>query len=283
VRGATKRLVTDGTDAEATVAQALTSFNSDGFTVGTDSDVNGSTYPIVSWAWDAGTSTASNTSGTITSTVRANTSAGFSVVTVNSTTVGTIGHGLGVKPAMIIEKCLGTTSNWYVRHKSLTNMAAYYLVLNSTAAASSDTTAWNNTEPTSTTISINNSYLYANGSVVYYCFAEVAGYSAFGSYVGNGLSDGPFVYTGFRPRWVLIHNSSGGGDWTILDTARSTYNVSGPYLYPNLTNAEGDTAILDFISNGFKIRNTFGNFNASSNTYIYAAFAENPFKISRAR
>jgi hypothetical protein len=293
--GSSKALVSNASIAEGssnddTTYGYLSSFNSDGFSYfGGSSPVyfsqNGASF--VAWTWDAGSSTVTNTAGSITSQVRANASAGFSVVTVNSTTIGTIGHGLGVKPAMIIEKCRGTTSNWYVRHQSLGDMKSSYLTLNTASAAGipGDTTAWNNTEPTSTTISINNNYLYANGSVVYYCFAPVAGYSSFGSYTGNGSADGPFVYTGFRPRWVLIKNTTSAYDWRIHDTARDPGNVSDTGLFPSGSFAEADSSAyqFDINSNGFKLRTDNVRTNASSNTYIYAAFAEHPFATSRAR
>jgi hypothetical protein len=260
-------------------------FNSDGFTIGAGTGVNGSSNTYAAWTWDAGSSTVTNTAGSITSSVRANASAGFSVVTVNSTTIGTIGHGLGVKPAMIIEKCRGTTSNWYVRHQSLGDMKSSYLTLNTASAAGipGDTTAWNNTEPTSTTISINNNYLYANGSVVYYCFAPVAGYSAYGSYTGNGSANGPFVYTGFRPRWILIKRSDATNDWLLTDSSRLGYNIRNELIWVNLSAAEYQIEHLDILSNGFKIRTTNSGWNGSGGTCIYACFAESPFAYSRAR
>ena len=286
VRGIEKELRSSATDAEATDANSVTAFTSDGFTVGSNTGINESSSAIVAWTWDAGSSTVTNTQGSITSQVRANASAGFSVVTVNSTTIGTIGHGLGVKPAMIIEKCRGTTSNWYVRHQSLGDMKSSYLTLNTTTAAGipGDTTAWNNTEPTSTTISINNNYLYANGSVVYYCFAPVAGYSSFGSYTGNGLADGPFVYTGFRPKFLMQKKTSGLGEWIIWDSSRKTYNFQGPFLFANTSAAESaDVEYIDFLSNGFKCRSSNSTINGSGATSIYIAFAENPFATARAR
>jgi len=274
VRGATEELESNTTGAEATNADGLTAFNSDGFALGADVEYNTSSEAYVAWTWDAGSSTVSNTDGSITSQVRANPTAGISIVTVNSTTTGTIGHGLGVKPDMIIEKCLGATSNWYIRHQALGNMAAAYLRFTSIAAGS-DTTAWSNTEPTSTTISINNNYLYANGSVAYYCFAPVEGFSSFGSFTGS--TSNTFVYTGMRPRWLMIKRTDTTGNWQILDTEREGYNVDNDPLWANLGDQEGTTDIADILSNGFKMR------DGATGDYIYAAFAEHPFNTSRAR
>jgi len=293
VRGDGLLLYSNSTLAEQDIGSTVVDLTSDGFNLGFNSGYtavshNWNSITHVAWAWDAGSSNATNTSGTITSTVRANTTAGFSVVTVNSTTAGTAGHGLGVKPAMIIEKCRGAASNWYVRHKSLTNMAAYYLSLNSTSSAASDGSAFNNSEPTSTTFGVNNGYLYANGSVVYYCFAEVAGYSAFGSYTGNGSTDGPFVYTGFRPKYVLLKCSSAGDsakDWFVHDGVRDTYNLAQKSLNPNrdITELDNSSYGIDILSNGFKIRTTSTGWNGSGSTYVYACFAEAPFPYARAR
>jgi hypothetical protein len=288
VRGAQIGLVSNSTSAEATDATATNAFvdstspNANGFTAGNGSAVwggvnsNGGTY--VGWGWNAGGSTVTNTSGTITRTVRANTTAGFSVVSFNTggSSNVTVGHGLGVAPNMIIIKNRAESTNWFVWHTAIATTE--YLVLNSTAAKTS-TITWN---PTSTTFQWghNNS-----NNWIAYCFAAISGYSAFGSYTGNGSADGPFVYTGFRPRYVLIKNASTLGDWFLYDTARNTYNVADNRLKANLSDAEGTGGSYgpDILSNGFKMRSDFGEMNGSGNTIIYAAFAENPFKNALAR
>ena len=284
VRGAGYRLITDGTYVELYDATYGT-FASNGFNIGSNANinVNGTTY--VGWQWKASGSTASNTNGSITSTVSANTTAGFSVVTYTGTGANaTVGHGLGVAPAMYIVKNRGQTGDWCVYHQNMNATPQnYYMQLNLTSAAGANSTIWNNTAPTSSVFSIG-SYLYGNGvNYVAYCWAAVAGYSAFGSYTGNGSTDGPFVYTGFRPRYVLIKGSSGVSSWYVSDTSRDPSNVVNNELYPNLSNAESGSSILDILSNGFKIRTTSTDLNTNGNTQIYAVFAENPFNSSRAR
>jgi len=289
VRGATKELYSDLTSSEATTAQSLTSFNSNGFSVGTEArnNNNGSTY--VAWQWRAGEGTTTvNTSGSTSSNVSVSTTAGFSIVTYTGTgSVATIGHGLGVAPKMIIVKnrTIGTAGDgaWMVFHASIGN--TQYLSLNTTAAAATATNRWNNTSPTSTvfTVATTGAVNDPSNNYVAYCFAEIAGFSAFGSYTGNGSSDGPFVYTGFRPKFVLTKRTNGGGDdWTLFDTARNTYNLSTLLLRPNSSVAEQSNSI-DILSNGFKWRQGGSNGNETSGTYIYMAFAEAPFKHSSAR
>jgi hypothetical protein len=299
VRGAGKFLYSNLTDAEADYPTDFASFDSGGFSLGTGTgsvtNTNGSTY--VAWCWDAGSSTVTNTSGTISSQVRANASAGFSVVTYTGTlsstpgTAPTVGHGLGVKPALIISKSRnnggGETGNWLVIHSYNYNK---FMRLNGTGSESDIAGSGGGpaADPTSTVFST----YYVNGgnisgaTYVAYCFSAVAGYSAFGSYTGNGSTDGPFVLTGFRPRWILVKVASTTGSWYILDTARNEYNTVSRFLYPDLSNAEvdgGSGVYVDFLSNGFKWRSSASAFNGSSSTYIYAAFAENPFKFSLAR
>ena len=186
---------------------------------------------------------------------------------------------------MVIVKRRNGVASWIVNH---TSAGTGFLLLENTVAYNSATTYWT-TAPTSSllpTLTSNSEVNGTSNTYVAYCFAQVAGYSAFGSYSGNGSSDGPFIFTGFRPRWVLIKVSSGGtGSWILYDTARNTYNVSQNILYPNLSNAEATTtsANLDILSNGFKLRTSNADFNGSGFTYIYMAFAENPFKFSLAR
>ena len=276
VRGATNVIKSNNTDAEVTASTSLTTFNSDGFSVGSNSDVNGNTHPIVAWTWDAGTSNATNTSGTITSTVRANISAGFSVVTWTGGGSGySVGHGLGVAPKLIIIKDRNNAFDWIV-FTTVIDGSLDYLYLNSTDAKADS----GGSLPTSTLVYPGQS---TSSNYVMYCFAPVAGYSAFGSYVGNGsASDGPFVHTGFRPKFTLVKANLAGEHWSILDSARNTFNVTNTVLRPNLSNEEGTEAV-DFLSNGFKPRNAGGEYNASGTTYLYAAFAEHPFGLARAR
>jgi hypothetical protein len=292
VRGANKQLVSNTTDAELTYTNQLTSFDSDGFSLGADNlgytNYNNVTY--AAWCWKGGGTGVSNTAGTVTSTVSANTTAGFSVVTYTGTgSNATVGHGLGATPGMIIIKNRSTTTFWAVYHAANTSAPETdYLLLNSTAATADDNTYWNDTAPTSTLFSIgtDNRVNGSTNNMVAYCFAPVAGFSAFGTYTGNGNADGPFVYTGFRPRWVLFKRTDTANNWFILDTARDTYNALTNYLSPDLSSTESTASnIADFVSNGFKVRgtSTYYGFNASGGTYIYAAFAENPFKYSLAR
>jgi hypothetical protein len=283
IRGGGARLISNDTSAETTGTNRIQSFDSDGFTVGSLSTINGSGDSMVAWNWKANGTGVSNTDGSITSTVSANTSAGFSVVTYTSTT-GTVGHGLGVAPAMIIMKGRNVTDQWTVGHKSINGGSSpwnYGLALNSTGAQDANSGFWNNTAPTSTVFSQGS---WDSGyTKVAYCFAEVAGYSAFGSYTGNGSADGTFVYTGFRPRYVMYKRSDSTGGWNILDTTRNPSNVVGEYINANLSDAEANATIMDITSNGFKMRNTFSSANASGGTYIYMAFAETPFNYANAR
>ena len=284
VRGATKSLFTNSTNAESTESQALTSFDADGFTLGSGApNTSGVTY--VAWCWKANGSGSSNTAGSITSTVSANTTSGFSVVTYTGTgSNATVGHGLGVVPKMIIAKSRSISgSSWPVYTQAVGATAT--LFLERTDAPYTNSIYWNNTSPTSSVFSIGTTgnLNSSGGTYVAYCFSEVSGYSKFGSYTGNGSTDGPFIYTGFKPRYVLFKNSSTSVDWKIFDAARNTYNVVTQVLYPNLSNAEDANTGLDFTSNGFKVRDNGTAFNGNGNTIIYACFAENPFKYSLAR
>jgi hypothetical protein len=284
VRGATKGLVSNTTDAETTFS-AVTSFNSNGFTNGTDYNNSGTTY--VSWNWKANGAGSSNTAGSITSTVSANTTAGFSIVTYTGTgsAGATVGHGLGAVPSMIIFKRRNATSDWQTYHTSLGNAASVYL--NLTNASASSPGMLNSTTPTSTLITLGTSTDTnpSTGTMVAYCFAPIAGYSAFGSYTGNGSADGPFIYTGFRPAFVIVKNSGDAGvNWLMFDTTVNPNNSVTKYLLPNSTAAEQSDLNLDMVSNGFKPRVAGGTgINQNNSTYIYAAFAENPFKYANAR
>jgi hypothetical protein len=285
VRGVTKLLFSNSTAAEATFSGGLSSFDSGGFSLasGGDTGFSASGYTYVAWQWKAGGTAVSNTAGSITSSVSANTTAGFSVCTFTAQSSGTatVGHGLGVAPSMIILKSRAIVDAWAVYHISLGN--TNYLTLNTTNASIANSVLWNNTSPTSTVFTLGTGFV-GNGSEVAYCFAPVAGYSAFGSYTGNGSADGPFVYLGFRPRYILIKKTdTAGNNWFVWDTSRDTYNPEQNYLWPNSSSAEGVDVALDALSNGFKIRVTSANYNGSGGTYIYACFAEVPFKFANSR
>ena len=284
VRGTSKVLYSNVTDPEDTTSNDITAFNSDGFSVG--SFVNTSSATYAAWTWDGGSSTVSNTDGTITSSVRANASAGFSVVTYTGTgTAATVGHGLGVPPQLIIAKNRDISSNWSVYHTSLGK--DYFLRLNTTDAQVNSANYWGTGGMTSTVFGIDGGiFLNTNTEkVVAYCFAPVEGYSAFGSYTGNGDNNGPFVYTGHRSRWILIKVSSTTGNWVIIDTERNAYNIVDQVgLRPNVSDADSTDPVVDIVSNGFKMRKgTASLFNSSGATYVWASFAENPFKYARAR
>ena len=292
VRGAGKFITSNTTNAEQTDTNVFTSFNSDGFTVGNDATTNGtSSETYVAWSWKAGGTSSSNTSGSITSTVSVNATAGFSVVTYTGTGANaTVGHGLGVAPKMVIVKCrTGTASdNWAVWHSSFAGGSSVIYLNLTNAVSNTATTMWNSTTPTSTVFSIGtaDTNRAAGYTYVAYCFAAVAGYSAFGSYTGNGSADGPFVYCGFRPRWVMIKRTDTAGyHWGIWDTSQNTYNLEQLSLYADGSDAQINATDLAFdgLSNGFKIRGTSLGINPSGGTFIYAAFAENPFKYSNAR
>lgn len=285
VRGAGNQLVTNNTNDEVAGSTEFASFDSNGFTVTSTAgsfNASGSTY--VGWNWKANGAGSSNNSGTITSTVSANASAGFSIVTWTgngSASSGvTIGHGLGVTPQMIIVKkrSSGTTDyGWSTWHKDLGGNYGIWLNLTN----SRNVSMWGGYTNISSTVFSPPDLLYANENgqtYVTYCFAGVEGYSKFGSYTGNGSSDGPFVFCGFRPAFLLIKQTNGTGDWYLLDSKRATYNPSEPQVIPNSSASETSyTGWGDLLSNGFKIRRTDSAWNGSGSTYIYAAFAENPF------
>jgi hypothetical protein len=293
VRGVTNYLVSDAASNESTNAETLAAFNSDGFTLGSAAFMNTNTATYVAWNWLAGGAGSSNTDGDITSTVSANTTAGFSIATFtgNGTQGATVGHGLGVAPKMMIVKArttAGADYGWFVYHAAVASDAATdHLILNTTAAVVDDHNSWDDTAPTSAVFSIGGSggggagNLNVTGNtLVAYCFAEVEGYSKFGSYAANNLADGPFIYTGFKPAFVMIKCTAASRNWIIIDTAQNTYNVCNPYLAANTSAAVGTTNNIDILSNGFKVRvpgTTFYDINIAGGTMIYMAFAENPF------
>jgi hypothetical protein len=244
---------------------------------------NGSGQTAVQWLWKANGSGSANTDGDVTSTVSVNTTSGFSIVKWDSTgTAGiNIGHGLGQKPAMIIAKCLNQSStSWPVYHQSLG--ATKYVSLQATTAETTSATRWNNSEPTTITFQTGSSGDIGGSdrTMIAYCFAEKSGYSSMGKYTGNGSTDGTFVYTGFRPAFVMFKSTSTTGGWEIHDNKRDTFNPSSKRLFPHLSNAEATEDYVDFVSNGFKFRTTDATGNTSGTSYIYMAFAENPFVTS---
>ena len=283
-------LQTNSTAVEGTNG-AFESFNTNGFGVGGTNvasgayNLSGSNY--VAWQWKAnGGTTASNTTGSVTSTVQVNSDAGFSIVTFDSASSGnfSVGHGLGVQPAMIITKNREGTGQWYTWHKDLTggtSNTSYLLSLNRTDAEESFANAWGAGVTSSVFGMQSGNTATASNDYIAYCFAEKQGYSKFGKYVGNSNDNGTFVYLGFKPRWLMIKSTQAGMTWDIIDTARSTSNVMDDYLTANTTDPQGtsSTKNIDFLSNGFKCRDD-NNLNFSDHTYIYMAFAENPFTTS---
>ena len=296
-RGVRKVLSSNNTDAEVaeSAGNTLTAFLSDGFTVGDDGNytafnANGSS--IVAWQWKAngGTTTSVSASGTVLAgTYQANTTAGFSIITYTGEddTVNTVTHGLGAVPAWIIVKGRsGSGRHWRIyHHKNTSAPETDYLKLNATDATADDVNYWYDTAPTSSVFSIStaNDVNANTETYVAYCFTEIQGYSKFGSYTGNGNADGPFVYTGFKPAWVMVKEyGANTNDWNIYDSKRSAFNSMDDILEANLSDAEGTgRADIDFLSNGFKQRNTHADSNRSGGTFIYMAFAESPFVSSK--
>ena len=286
IRGSNKIIQSSTNNAEATSTALLTSFDSDGFTVNTDGGVNGSGQTYASWNWKANGAGSANTDGSISSTVSANTTSGFSIVsyTGNGTGNSTIGHGLGATPKFIIVKNRTTAQAWGTYSPSFVSASdPNILYLNVTSAQADDTNVWG------TSASFNNNTFtvgdwngsnQSGSSFIAYCFAEKTGYSKFGKYTGNGNADGTFVYTGFKPAFVMIKNT-GGDNWMIFDNKREGYNPDNDFLRPNLSNTEATEsgAKIDLLSNGFKLRGSgggIGQTNNSGSTYIYMAFAEAP-------
>jgi len=289
VRGVGKYLLSQSTAAEQTDNNYISSFTSNGFTMGNNDWAAGTT--LVDWCWKANGAGSTNTAGSIISTVSANTTAGFSIVTYtgNNTGGATVGHGLGVTPSMIFVKVRNATARWVVYQKDVITANNQFLELDLPAGVdTSGTNFWTISSINDTTFGLGANG-DTNGSTltfVAYCFAPVAGYSAFGTYTGNGATDGPFIYTGFRPRFVMIKRTSSGttGNWSITDTAINPYNNTTGALRPNTADSESTvgTVYVQPLSNGFKITNNNTDTNGSS-TYIYMAFAESPFKYANAR
>ena len=262
------------------------SFDADGFTIGTNGNYNtdGNTY--VAWQWKANggtaTATASESGDNPAYSVQANTDAGFSIVTYTGTgaDTSTVAHGLGAVPKMIIFKRRDGTPNWMVHHAKLSS-ATKRVNLNTTNAEGDASNFLDDTAPTSSvfTLGFSAAVNADGGTFVAYCFAEKQGYSSFGKYTGNGLTDGPFVHTGFSPAWVMVKRTDAGNNWHMHDNKRVTSNPNNKTLYANLNNADASED-LDMLSNGFKLRESGGGYNADTGTYIYMAFAEKPFVSS---
>ena len=283
VRGVLKFLQSNNADAEITRASSLTSFDSDGFSLGTHNDVNASGQTFASWSWLGGNTTASNTDGSITSTVSANTTSGFSIVSYTGTgSNATIGHGLGAECKMVIIKNRTDAVDWTVNHQPLcASLGDYtrYLTLNATSAVSgAGNVRFQNTAFTSSVFNVgtDNTTNGSGDNIIAYCFAEKKGFSKFGSYTGNGSTDGTFVYTGMRPAFVIQKNASAVQGWQLQDNKRLGYNPNNYLLQPHDSAAESALQRIDLLSNGFKVRTTDAGQNASGNTYIYMAFAESP-------
>ena len=288
VRGVNLDLFTSSTSQESNDHAGLTAFTADGYNLSSSTNHNVSGHTYVGWNWKANGSGVSNTVGDITSTVSANTTAGFSIVSYagNNGSNQTVGHGLGTTPSMFIIKNRTSAASWPVYHKDISSPLSNAMYLNSTNAAFG-WAYWGTGGLSSTVFPVH----YGSADVtnqsgknyIAYVFAEVEGYSSFGSYTGNGSTDGTFVYTGFRPAWIMVKRYTAIGNWQMFDSSRDLYNPENGRLYANLADAESDQNSVDFVSNGFKLRDTSGDNNSSGQSYIYMAFAENPFKNALAR
>ena len=280
-RGASNRLIINTTGAAET-QNNFTSFDSDGFTVNIGDIANTNSYTYVGWQWKAnGGTTSSNSDGTITSTVQADTTAGFSIITYagNGSNNATVGHGLGATPKIIITKNRSAAYNWITYFSELA--ATKVLVLDMDLAEFTPSGGYYSNVGSSTYQLVQGSSNLTNvnasgNDYVAYCFAEKQGYSKFGSYTGNGNVDGPFVYCGFKPAWVMTKNTSHAGGWAIMDNARSPFNVMNEYLIANNSDAEasGSSFDIDTTATGFKIRASNANINADGRTYMFMAFAD---------
>ena len=285
VRGVTKQFNSNLSNAETTDSTLFKSFDTNGITVGGGGTINDNGRTFVAWNWKAGTSVSGNTTGSGTAKAYSgsvNTDAGFSIIKYigNGTSGHTIPHHLTVAPNVIITKVLNETSSAYVYHSGIG--ATKNLFLSEADAAGTSAAYWVNTAPSSSVFTVgdqtgNNAN---NKNIIAYCFAEKQGYSKFGSYTGNGNADGTFVYTGFKPSFVLLKQTNDANYWNIYDNKRDVDNAVGKRLHPNVSDAEISATDMDFLSNGFKLRNSGANQNGSGSTYIYMAFAENPFVTS---
>jgi len=288
IRGVQKYICWNTNAQEETQSQGLTAFGSDGFTVGSDDMVNGGSSTYVGYCWEAGGSASSNSSGNITSSVSANTTAGFSVVTYsgNGSAGATVGHGLGSAANLLMVKKKSSSGQWVYGSTGLDSSWDYFLFVDDTSAKGNGDNVFNDTAPTSSVFSIGNAGdTNASGqSYVAYCFAEKKGFSKFQNYTGNGSTNGTFVYTGFKPAFVLCKLTSGSGyGWTLFDNKRAGYNENNYTVQPDGNGAQntgGGNGRIDMLSNGFKLRTTDAGINGSGSEYTYMAFAENPFVTS---
>ena len=288
VRGATKVLHSDANNAESTDTDTLDSFATDGFQVDADVKVNTNAEDYVAWCWKAGTTSGITATGaTITPTAYSfNQTSGFSIIqyTGNVTSGAKVPHGLGVAPRMIITKKLGAINNWVTQHAGVNGGSSpenYAMSFNQTYAQDRETYYWNDTAPDAVNFTLGNSDQVndsGNNGHIAFCFTDVAGYSKFGYYIGNGNADGTFIYTGFRPAYIMTKAVSAATyDWVIIDNKRDPFNVADESLYGNLNSAVATSNHLDILSNGFKMRSTAAGNNGSGTTFIYMAFAEAPF------
>ena len=290
VRGVTKDIHSNVTDAEATDAQTLTAFDSDGFTVGTANYVNQNTNTFVGWNWKAGTAESGATTGAGTAktyTASVNTTAGISITKYvgNGTENHTIPHNLGVAPKVVLVKNLSSTTGWVMLVRGVLASSNWYLALNSTAAQTDAAGAVFMSNPTSVYFGLGNSTTSNTNDADYiaYCFADVNGYSKFSNYTGNGNADGTFVYTGFRPAFVMTKKISGTGNWIMVDSTRNPGNVIGKQVEANQSISEYDSTRIDLLSNGFKCRASGSDANGSGEDYLYLAFAEFPITSSNSK
>ena len=288
-RGLTKRLTSDQVDAENTDSTTITAVGSDGFTLGTSANLNGSSVNYAAWQWKANggsrttfTESSNNPGGGY----QANTTAGFSIVDYTGTGgAGTVSHGLGAVPKILIVKNRDANTDWAVYHRKASSAGNdSYLELNTADAVATAGTVWNDTSPSSSVFTVGtNTKTNTDGEkYIAYCFAEIQGYSKISSYKGNGNADGAFVYTGFRPAWILGKRSTGGHGWFLFDDERDNHNPVNQLLEPHVNNAESnDSFDIDILSNGFKARGSENTINGNDETYVYMAFARHPFVSSK--
>ena len=290
VRGAGQKLLPSTTNAESTDTANVSSFDSNGFSfAGGNVGVNQDTKNHVAWCWKAGGAAVANTDGSINSSVSANQTAGFSIVSYTGTgSAGTVGHGLGKRPKVVIVKRRDASTNWPIFFDGISNNTNDLLQLNLTNATATAGNFFNSGNTTTTTFPLGTGDGQTNESGsghIAYCWAEIEGFSKFGSYVGNGNTDGPFVYCGFKPAWVMIKSSTVATNWYIFDNSRKSTNSITAVLFSNTSDVETDSAHnVDFVSNGFKVRQASGyGGNNSGATYIFMAFAESPFQTANAK
>ena len=276
IRGASYNIASNLTRAETNVPDKVSAFTSTGVTLGSSAETNENNEPLVAWNWKANGSGSANGDGSINSTVSVDTTSGFSIVSYTGTgSNATVGHGLGVAPSMIITKSLVATQEWCVYHKSLG--ATKYLFLNETSAEQTGSVYWQDTTPTSSVFSIGASGpTNSTSAMIAYCFADIQGYSKFGSYYGNGGSGEPFIYTGFKPAFIITRNVTSAVNWGMFDDKRNSFNVVQNVLLPDNSASEttGTAKYFDFLSNGFKVKNDSLQYNGTNEKHIYMAFGQ---------